>query len=283
MSGLIFVVIAGLFGLLLGSFLNVVAFRLPQMTVSGIVRHGKSLWFLSWPLSYCPHCETPIPPRYNIPLLGFAFLRGRTACCGRSIGWCYPLIEASGGLIAVAAAMHYGQSVDFVLAMAFMSILLVAAVIDMRKYYLPDILTLSLLWLGLLANIDTRFALLSDAVLGAAGGYLGMYMLAAAGTAALNKPVMGGGDFKLMAALGAWLGWQALPLLLFLACLGGIFYAMVIYGIRTLKSSPKRQKTRRFLGGRFHFGPVLAAAGVIMLFWGDALTSTYWVFVAGGR
>lgn len=286
-----FIIIAGLFGLLLGSFFNVVAYRLPQMAASGIVRYGKSFWFLSWPLSHCPHCKAPIPWYYNIPLLSFVWLRGRAHCCKKPIGACYPLIELGGGIITATAMWRFGPGLDFALAVIFLSVLLIVSVIDMRRYYILDILVLPLLWLGLLANLDARFALLPDAVLGAAGGYLGLRALAELSALAFKKNVMGGGDFKLMAALGAWLGWQPLPLVLFLASLIGLVYALIHYLLRRagrIFNNDKISVTGRtteflrvFVKGRLYFGPALSLAGAIMLFWGDTLITAYWLYITG--
>ena len=265
--------------MLLGSFLNVVIFRLPQMTASGVVRRGRGWDFLALPLSYCPNCQTPIAPQYNIPLVSFLLLRGRSKCCRQPIGFCYPLVEIGGALIVMLAAVHFGRSVDFVLAVIFLSVLLTASVIDMRKYYLLDVLTLPLLWLGLLVNIDARFALLPEAVVGATGGYVAMFLLSAGGAMIFRRTAIAGGDIKLMAALGAWLGWRALPLLLFFACLIGVVYALLMYLVRVINSSPQRVRRRTFMRGRFCFGPALSLAGAFMLFYGEALIAAYWVFV----
>ena len=253
-----YIIAAALLGLIWGSFLNVVIWRLPQMTVAGLMRRGQALSFLALPLSHCPHCAAPVPFYYNIPLLSFIWLRGRAKCCGASIGWHYPLIESAGMLICGGAAVHFASLVDALLAIAFLSVLLVAAVIDLRRYYLLDILTMPLLWLGLLANVDSRFALLEDAVLGAAGGYLFLLTLSTVMSMLLKKRAMGGGDFKLTAALGAWLGWQMLPLLLFLAAVLGLFFA----GWRYL-----RRGRARFIP----FGLTLSLAGALLLFWGHDL------------
>ena len=261
------------------------------MAASGIVRCGKSFWFLSWPLSHCPHCQTPILWYHNIPLLSFIGLRGRARCCGKPIGVCYPLIELGGGVIAATAAWRFGHGLDFVLAVIFLSVLLVASVIDMRRYYILDILVLPLLWLGLLANLDARFALLANAVLGAAGGYLGLRLLAELSATVFKKNVMGGGDFKLMAALGAWLGWQPLPLVLFLASVVGLTYALAHYLCRRAGrifanneisvGSRTTEFLRVFVKGRLYFGPALSLAGAVMLFWGDELITAYWLYVTG--
>ena len=270
--------------MLLGSFLNVAVFRLPQTAASGIASRGKSLWFLAWPGSHCPHCKAPIPPHYNIPILGFLLLRGRAKCCGKPISACYPLIEAGGGIIAAGCAWHFGGGADFALATAFLSALLVISVIDMRRYYILDALSLPLLWLGLLANADARFALLPDAVFGAAGGYAAMYLIAAAGAAAFRKTALGGGDFKLMAAFGAWLGWQPLPFLLFLASLLGIGYALAAHLMRRARrntSGAAGKAARPFIKARFCFAPALSLAAALMLFWGDEIMTAYWRFVFG--
>lgn len=271
-----FIVVAGLFGLLLGSFLNVVVYRLPRMNASGIVSRGKSALFLAWPGSHCPHCKAPIAPYYNLPVVGFLWLRGRAKCCGKPIGVCYPLIEAGCGLLVAAAAWRFGGGVDFALAVIFLAMLLVISVIDMRRYYILDVLTLPLLWCGLLANIDARFALLPHAVVGAAGGYIAMRLIAAAGAVVFRKNVMGGGDFKLMAAFGAWLGWQPLPFLLFLGSLIGVGYALVFYLTRRAGRTPP---PGGFLKRRFSFGPALSVAAALMLFWGDEIMAAYWRFI----
>ena len=283
-AGLFAIVIAGAFGLLWGSFLNVVIHRLPQMEAAGLRRHGKPWHFLLLPLSNCPHCHTPIRPWHNIPIISFIFLRGRSLCCQKPISRCYPLIELSGGAIIITAALVFGIGLNFVLASIFLSALLVIAIIDMRSYYILDILTLPLLWLGLLVNIDARFALLSDAILGAAAGYIGMRCLAAAGYAVFQKTVIGYGDFKLMAAMGAWLGWQPLPVLLFMACVIGLFYALILSLARQAarSSSAAILKRQNFLKSRFHFGPALSIAGAVMLIKGNAIITAYLLLITGG-
>ena len=276
-----FVVIAGLFGALLGSFLNVVAYRLPQMAVSGLAPHGKSASFLAFPASHCPQCKTPIPPYLNIPVLGWLLLCGRARCCGKSISACYPLTEAFGGVLVAAAAWRFGATLDFALAAIFLLTLLIISVIDLRRYYILDILSLPLLWCGLLANVDARFALLPNAVLGAAGGYVGMRCIAAVAAAIFRKDAMGGGDFKLMAALGAWLGLSALPFVLFLAAVSGVCYSAAFYVVRRARAAASGRRAARggFVKSRFSFGPALSFAGAIMLFWGDEIQLAYWRFI----
>lgn len=263
----LFIVSGIFFGLLLGSFLNVVVYRLPQTSASGLRSdNAPSLLYLAWPPSFCPRCKTPIRPWNNIPLLSFLLLGGRASCCREKIDWRYPLMELFGVVIVFAAFLRYQNSLDAAFVVVFLSMALVMSAIDCRRFYLLDILTLPLLWLGLLANIDARFALLPDAVLGAAGGYVFLAALVALCSLAIGRPAMGGGDFKLFAALGAWLGWQMLPMLLFVAAILGVFVGA----------------GRRFSRGRWRrvpFGPCLAAAGTLMLFYGDEIMLMYWNFV----
>ena len=265
----VFILALVFLGLLLGSFLNVVIYRLPQ-TKEAEVRSNTpySLWYLAWPMSFCPHCQTPIKPYHNIPLFSFLLLFGKSSCCGQPIGWRYPLVELCGAVIVLAAWWHYDNLVDGVLVTVFLSVLMVAAVIDWQRFYLFDILTLPLLWLGLVANIDARFVLLPDAVAGAAGGYVVLALLTGVFSFFIKKRAMGNGDFKLLAALGAWLGWQPLPILVFIAAVLGLLLGAGRYLVR-----------RR--GRHLPFGPCLAAAGVVMLFWGDELMLAYWNMVRG--
>ena len=257
------------FGLLLGSFLNVVIYRLPQTSAAGLRPSRYGLSFLALPMSFCPHCKTPIRPWHNIPLISYFLLRGNSGCCQKKIHWQYPFIEACGGVIVAAAVLRFHEPLDIILAIAFMAILLVAAAIDWQRFYLLDILTLPLLWLGLLVNLDSRFALLSDAVIGAACGYIFLYLLDALFSLLANRPAMGMGDFKLFAALGAWIGWQLLPMTLFIASLIGIVLAAAY-----------RITRGRGRGRRIPFGPGLAAAGALMLLLGDQIMLLYWDFIS---
>lgn len=257
-----------LFGFLWGSFLNVVIYRLPLIDIAGLrYRTPYTLMFLAWPLSFCPKCKKNIRPWHNIPVLSYLWLRGKGACCQTPIHIRYLFIELLGGVI-VYAAYYYSQSpFEFACLFVLFSILLVASVIDLYRYYLLDILTLPLLWLGLLVNINDQFAVLSDAVLGAALGYVALFSIDYVFSIILKKQAMGMGDMKLMAALGAWLGWQDLPLLLFI----GSILAIVLTGIRRLiRGRYKRQVP---------FGACLALAGVIMLLYGEVIMVHYWLRV----
>lgn len=257
------------FGLLWGSFLNVAIHRLPRIDLAGLRRHTPhTLLYLAYPLSFCPRCEARIPPWHNIPLLSYLLLRGTSCCCGRRISAMYPAVEAAGALIALAALFFTGNPLNAVFAAVFLSILLVNAVIDWQRLYLLDILTYPLLWLGLVANIDARFALLPDAIYGAVGGYLSLALFAGAVSYIMRRRAMGMGDYKLFAALGAWLGWQALPLVLFIAALLGIALAA-------------GRRLARGRGGRqLPFGPCLSAAGALMLLFGDDIMLAYWQFIS---
>lgn len=267
-------------GLLWGSFLNVVVYRLPQTDAADLgARRGRSLAFLAWPRSFCPTCGASIPSWRNIPLLSYIFLLGKAPCCGKPISPRYPLGEILGAVTIIWPLMHFGFGVDAALAAVFLSFLLVASAIDMQRRYLLDLLTLPLTWIGLLANIDARFALLTDAVLGAAGGYLGLWALCAVFTFVLRKQAMGEGDFKLMAALGAWLGWQDLPFLLFLASLLGVLGSAGKFATERLI----RRKRRKFWGRYIGFGPCLSLAGALMLFYGDDMIFAYLDFFTRWR
>ena len=263
----VFLALAGGFGLLWGSFLNVVIYRLPQTAAAGLPGRGEhSLWYLAYPLSFCPHCKTPIAPWRNIPLLSYLLLAGRSHCCRQPISWRYPLTELAGALIFLLAFFAAATWLDFVLIVIFLSLLLVNAVIDWQRRYLLDILTYPLLWLGLLANIDARFALLPDSVLGAAGGYVALAFFAELFSRILKRRAMGMGDYKLFAALGAWLGWQPLPLLLFFAALTGLVMSALWWVLR-------------FRSRYTPFGPALALAGALMLLAGDRIMLAYWQFI----
>ena len=259
---------AAAFGLLWGSFLNVVIYRLPQIDAAATgARRGRTLAFLAWPLSFCPKCSAPIPPWRNIPVLSYVFLRGKAPCCNSRISPLYPLGEILGAAAIVWPLAHFGPGVDMLLAAIFLSFLLAASGIDMQRRLLLDELTLPLMWIGLIANIDARFALLPDAVLGAAGGYLGLWALGGVFTFILQKRAMGGGDYKLLAALGAWIGWRDLPFLVFLASVLGV----LAFVFRFLKRLRQKKKASHYIG----FGPCLSAAGALMLFYGDDILLAY--------
>lgn len=263
-----FLALWGGLGLIWGSFLNVVIYRLPKIDIAGLRRRTPhTLTYLALPLSFCPQCKARILPWHNIPLLSYLLLGAKGKCCGARISWVYPAVEIGGAAIFIAALLTFRGWIDTALAIAFLSVLLVTAAIDWQRYYLLDILSYPLLWLGLLANIDARFTLLPHAVLGAAAAYAGIALFTALFSRIIGRRAMGAGDYKLFAALGAWFGWQPLPILLFVAALTAIFFAML----------------RRLIRGRgrhIPFGPGLAVAGASFILFGDDIMLAYWRFLS---
>lgn len=270
-------------GLCVGSFLNVLVHRLPMMLErrwrqEAAVLDGAPLpaaaaqeggaprpedaapFNLLRPRSHCPSCARQIPWRENIPLLSWLLLRGRCAGCATRISLRYPAMEVLAGLAACIAAAMFGLSWLAAAVMAYLWALLALAGIDAEKGLLPDQLTLPLLWGGLLVNLAGGIAPLANAVAGAAAGYVCLWCLYWAFKLATGKEGMGYGDFKLLAAIGAWLGWQALPTVALLAAGGGLAFALC--GI-LLQRQDRRQP--------MPFGPFLAAAGWLALLFRDAL------------
>jgi leader peptidase (prepilin peptidase)/N-methyltransferase len=268
--------LAAVFGLLIGSFLNVVIHRLPRMMQNEWEReartllepdeaHPESARYDLWsPRSQCPHCERPIRAHENVPVLSFLLLRGRCPGCGQRISWQYPAVELLTAALFAVTMLHFGASAAGLAALALTAVLIAAAGIDARTTLLPDQLTLPLLWLGLVANYFGLFTDLESAVLGAIGGYLSLWLVYHAFRLATGKEGMGYGDFKLLAALGAWLGWQALPMILLLASLVGAFVGIALILLRG-----------RDRNIPIPFGPYLAAAGWLVLLWGDQLITVY--------
>lgn len=266
--------IVALFGLCLGSFLNVVITRLPVMLMRHWRReaqaalelaHEESPPFnLATPGSLCPRCETAIAWHDNIPLVGWLKRRGRCAACNTRISIQYPLVELAGGLLAIAALALHGPSLEALFIYGACLILLALAVIDFRTQLLPDVLTLPLLWAGLLFQLLFQPFMLSDAVIGVMVGYLSLWSFYWLFKLVTGKEGMGFGDFKLLAALGAWLGWSFLPLILILSAGLG---AMV--GLSAQAFAP------RLRGQPLPFGPFLALAGWIALLVGDELMALY--------
>jgi len=221
------------------------------------------------PRSRCPSCGHGITALENIPVVSWLILRGKCSACGAPIKARYPAVEIAAGAAAGYAAWRYGFSLAALGAMAFCWMMIALAFIDLDTQLLPDDLTLPLLWGGLALNLGSTFAPLSSAVIGAIAGYLSLWIVYWAFKLATGKEGMGFGDFKLLAAIGAWLGWQALPLVILLSSLVG-----ATAGI-SLMLFTKR--------GRDHpipFGPYLAAAGLIALFWGPQITH-HWLPLAG--
>lgn len=267
-----------LLGLIVGSFLNVVIFRLPKMMEQAWQRDCCELLeqtpadtaplSLSSPNSQCRDCGIAIKPWHNIPVLSYVFLRGCCAGCGASISSRYPIIELCTALLSFAAAMVFGPTLQLAGALLLIWSLVVLTGIDIDTQLLPDSITLPLLWLGLLLNINSAFTSLNDAVVGAAAGYLTLWSVYWIFKLTTGKDGMGFGDFKLLAALGAWFGWQTIPLIIILSSFVGAFIGILLI---LLKKQGREVP--------MPFGPYLAGAGLITLFFGDRLTAAYFSFI----
>jgi len=274
---LAFVLIGLVLGLIVGSFLNVVIYRLPVMLqkewreqchefleLSEDSPQLDKKFNLSTPASTCPHCQHKIKPWENIPVISYLFLRGRCSQCKQQIALRYPVIELVSGLMTAYLAWHFGFEWQALFAMLLTWSLICLAVIDFDTKLLPDVITLPVLWLGIFININQTFVPLQDSVLGAIIGYLALWSIYQIHHLLTGKEGMGYGDFKLLAMLGAWLGWQSLLLIVLLSSVVG---AVVGIGLIVIK-------------GRNHqlpipFGPYLAAAGWISLIWGPAIIQAY--------
>lgn len=269
-------VVAAVIGLCVGSFLNVVVYRLPKMLDRGWREQCAELagqppaaapaYNLVVPRSQCPSCGHKIGALENIPVVSYVFLRGRCMACHTPISARYPIVELAAAGLAVAATLRFGDWHTVLAACVFLWMLLALTLIDFDTQLLPDNLTLPLLWAGLLANVlgAAPVASLHDAVIGAIAGYLALWFVYWAFKLIRGKEGMGYGDFKLLAALGAWLGWQMLPLIVLLSSVVGaaIGISLVVFK------------------GRDHqiplaFGPYLAIAGGIALFFGRSLIAIY--------
>jgi leader peptidase (prepilin peptidase)/N-methyltransferase len=268
-------VVAGIVGLCIGSFVNVVIHRLPKMLDRGWRAQCAELagepavdlpdYNLLTPRSQCPSCGHPISALENIPVVSFLLLRGRCSACRAPISARYPMVELLTGALSVAAVLRFGATPAGAAACLLLWTLVALTFIDFDTQLLPDGITLPLLWAGLLANAAGIFGVsLRDAVLGAAAGYLFLWTVYWLFKLIRGKEGMGYGDFKLLAALGAWLGWQMLPLIVLLSSVVGaaIGISLVVFK------------------GRDHqiplaFGPYLAIAGAIALFFGRSLIAIY--------
>ena len=240
------------FGLLIGSFVNVLIHRLPRMVMAGHSAEGdEQRYDLCWPASHCPHCHTPLKVWHNIPLLSFAWLKGRCGFCNHAIGVQYPVIELSTGLIWLLCTWHWGLNVTGFCWAGFATALLALSVIDWQTTLLPDDLTQTLLWGGLMASAMGWLPLpLQQSVWGAVIGYTSLWAVATAFERLTGKQGMGAGDFKLLAALGAWLGPLALLPVVMLASLSGAMTGLALKFTHRLRED-----------GYVPFGPFLAVAG----------------------
>ncbi len=267
-------VIAGVFGLLIGSFLNVVIHRIPKMmqresdnyvaNESGKPLPHEDRYNLVVPRSACPKCGHQITALENIPVISYAAIGGKCTACKTPISIRYPIIELLTGLLSAFLIWHFGSGWLGLSTLVFTYLLIAMTFIDADTQLLPDDLTLPLLWLGLLINLNGTFVPLTEAVIGAAAGYLSLWSIYWLFKLLTGKEGMGYGDFKLLAALGAWLGWKMLPIIILLSSLVG-----AIVGIALIILAKRGRDIP------IPFGPYLAAAGLLTLLYGKPLAQTY--------
>ena len=287
----LFIALSFIFAATIGSFLNVVIHRFPVMMKRewqqecnqylqeyhedivkkiGIEQLNKPIdafpekYNLVVPGSACPKCKTSIKPWHNLPVLGWLMLKGKCAACHAPISARYPIIEFITGLLVATLAWHFGPSWQFVFASILTFILVALTGIDLDEMLLPDQMTLPLLWLGLIINLNHTFASPTDAIIGAAAGYLSLWSIFWLFKILTGKEGMGYGDFKLLAVFGAWLGWQMLPLVILLSSFVG-----AVVGITMIVNKRLKQ------GNPIPFGPYIAAAGWIALIWGQPIVDWY--------
>ncbi|CAG9180504.1 prepilin peptidase [Cupriavidus pinatubonensis] len=261
---------AAVLGLLVGSFLNVVIHRLPRMMEHDEANYIAEVrsdplpypdrYNLMVPRSACPHCGHAIAAWENIPVISYLFLRGRCSSCKAPISMRYPLVELATGVLSALAAWHFGATWQGVAALVLLWALMALTMIDADTQLLPDQITLPLVWLGLLLNLAGLFVPIADAVIGAVAGYLLLWSAYWLFKLVRGKEGMGYGDFKLMAALGAWFGWQALPSLVLLSSVVG-----VVFGVANIALRRQGRDTP------FPFGPFIAGAGALVLFFGPGV------------
>jgi leader peptidase (prepilin peptidase)/N-methyltransferase len=270
-----FVYIGLVLGLLIGSFLNVVVYRLPKMMQRDWCEQAREIleqpaeapvetFNLVLPNSQCPHCAHEIKPWENIPVISYLFLRGKCSSCKAPISLRYPLVELTCGLLSAYIAWHFGFTWQAGGMLLLTWGLLAMSLIDVDHQLLPDSLVLPLLWLGLIANSFGVFTSLEDALWGAIAGYLSLWSVYWLFKLVTGKEGMGYGDFKLLAMLGAWGGWQVLPLTILLSSLVGAVLGLMMLRLRNAETSTP-----------IPFGPYLAIAGWIALLWGDQITANY--------
>ncbi len=264
----------GILGLLFGSFLNVVIHRIPKMMQreidnfiaeeSGAKPAHAEPYNLMVPRSACPHCGHQITAAENIPILSYLLIGGKCKACKAPISSRYPIVEAITGVITAYVVWQFGSGVAGISAIIFACLLIALTGIDLDTQLLPDSLTLPLLWLGLAVNIQFTFVPLEQAVIGAMAGYLSLWSVYWLFKLVTGKEGMGYGDFKLLAALGAWLGWQALPQIILLSSIVG-----AVVGIALIVSGKLGK------GKPIPFGPYLAGAGLIAMIWGKQINTLY--------
>ncbi|GIU21623.1 MULTISPECIES: A24 family peptidase [unclassified Shewanella] len=286
----LFISLSFVFAAVIGSFLNVVIHRMPVMMKrewqqecnhylseykKQVFDSNKKLleapidafpdkYNLVVPGSACPKCKTNIKAIHNLPILGWLMLKGKCAACSNPISARYPVVEFITGALVAFLAWHFGPTFEFALTTLLTFCLIALTGIDLDEMLLPDQITLPLLWLGLIVNLSGTFATTSDALIGAAAGYLSLWSVFWLFKLLTGKDGMGYGDFKLLAVFGAWFGWQVLPLVILLSSLVGAVVGIALIVFKKLNH-----------GNPIPFGPYIAAAGWIAMIWGESITNWY--------
>jgi len=270
----LFITMVAVMSLAIGSFLNVVIHRMPKIIErqwrteiaesSGQILPAEPTYNLMTPRSQCPACGHAITALENIPVISYVLLRGRCAACRTPISPRYPLVELLTACLSAFVAWRFGFTWTTAATLLFVWSMIALAFIDLDTFYLPDDITLPLVWAGLMVNMGTAFVDLQSAVIGAVAGYLSLWLVYWGFKFATGKEGMGYGDFKLLAAIGGWLGWKMLPVVIMLSSLvGAIVGISLIVFARHERSKP------------IPFGPYLVLGGLIALFWGEPLTKYY--------
>lgn len=272
----VFAFVAAAFGLIVGSFLNVVIHRIPVILMRRWHGECRALledvpvespaesYNLLTPGSRCPHCDRPIRALENIPVISYLWLRGKCAGCRKPISLRYPVVELLSATLASMVAWQFGYGFQAVAAILLTWALVALTVIDIDHQLLPDVMVLPFLWVGLLVNLNGTFVDLPSAVIGAAAGYLTLWTIFQLFKLLTGKEGMGYGDFKLLALFGAWLGWKLLPLIILLSSFIG---AIVGIGLIVFRGRDRAQP--------MPFGPYLAAAGWVAMLWGEDIVRHY--------
>lgn len=282
-SAVVFVVAAFLFSLLIGSFLNVVIYRLPVMMERDWRREAAEIletpadhlpegrFDLIAPRSRCPHCGHQITALQNIPVLSYLLLRGRCAGCKKAVSSRYPIVEFATAVLSAVVAWRFGFHAETAVALAITWVLVAITMIDADHQIIPDSLVLPLLWGGLVASLfapvagaESLFVTPREAIIGAAAGYLSLWSVYHLFRLLTGKEGMGYGDFKLLGALGAWLGWSVLPMIIVMSAFVGAVVGIALIALRGHDRNVP-----------IPFGPYLAAAGWIVMLFGDSLMAAY--------
>jgi leader peptidase (prepilin peptidase)/N-methyltransferase len=274
------IIIAGILGLIIGSFLNVVIYRLPIMIERNWRQECAELlqidqpktskiFNLSLPRSHCPHCQHQLTILENIPLISYIWQRGKCTHCQNKINFSYPLVETISAILAMITAWHFGFNWTLLAALALTWALIAASAIDIKHQILPDNITIPFLWLGLYCNLFGLYTNIESSVIGAIIGYLSLWSIYWIYKLLTGKEGIGYGDFKLLAMLGAWLGWQALlPIILIASIVAATIGSILIFFYGKDKNIP------------IAFGPYLAGAGWISLLWGDIIIKNYLIWIS---